>query len=183
VRAGPRARLLGLGVVCFAVGVGMLVLLRPPADPPLRAGAPAPAFALPGLDGREIALGDLRGRVVFVNFWATWCPPCRDEAPALERLYRSLSGEGFELLGVSIDDPAAGEAIERFRAEHGLSFPLLVDADRSVYRAYQATGVPETFLVDRSGRVVERFVGPRDWDEPRYANAIRALLADRPESL
>jgi peroxiredoxin len=115
---------------------------------------------------------------VFVNFWATWCPPCRDEAPALERLYRSLHGEGFELLGVSIDDPSARAAVDGFRTEFDLSFPLLLDPDRSAYRAFQATGVPETFLVDRAGRVVERFVGPRDWDEPRYRNAIRALLVD-----
>ncbi len=180
--ASPRTRLLGLAVVSFSVGVGILALLRPPADPPLRAGAKAPAFALAALSGGEVGLGDLRGRVVFVNFWATWCPPCRDEAPALERLYRSLRGEGFEVLGVSIDDAGARAAIEGFRAEYGLSFPLLVDADRSAYRAFQATGVPETFLVDREGRLIERFVGPRDWDEPRYAHAIRALLADGPGS-
>jgi peroxiredoxin len=140
-------------------------------------GAPAPGFELPALSGTAVALGDLRGRVVFVNFWATWCPPCREEAPALERLYRRLRGEGFEVVGVSIDDPSGREAVERFRDEFSLSFPLLVDPDRSAYRAYQATGVPETFVVDRSGRLAERFVGPRDWDEPRYANAVRTLLA------
>jgi peroxiredoxin len=177
VNASQSARLLGLAAASFAAGVALLVALRPPADPPLRAGAPAPGFELPGLSGDAVDLGDLRGRVVFVNFWATWCPPCRKEAPALERLYRNLRAEGFEVLGVSIDDPSARDAIERFREEFGLTFPLLVDPDRSAYRAYQATGVPETFLVDRAGRVVERFVGPRDWDEPRYANAVRALLA------
>lgn len=177
--AVPRARLLWLAAACFAAGVAITAVLRPPVEPPLRAGAVAPAFELPALSGEAIALGDLRGRVVFVNFWATWCPPCREEAPALERLYRSLRAEGFEVLGVSIDDAQAREAIEHFRAEFGLSFPLLVDPDRSAYRAFQATGVPETFLVDAAGRVVERFVGPRDWDEPRYKSAIRALLAGR----
>jgi peroxiredoxin len=181
VSAGSSARLLGLAAVCFAAGVGILVALRPPAAGPLRIGSPAPAFALPALAGEPIALGDLRGRVVFVNFWATWCPPCRDEAPALERLYRSLREEGFEVVGVSIDDPSARDAVERFRSEFGLSFPLLFDPDKSAYRSFQATGVPETFLIDREGRIVERFVGPRDWDEPRYANAVRALLAGGPE--
>ncbi len=175
--ARPGTRFLLAAVLLVAAGAAALVALSPPSAPPLGVGGHAPGFELALADGsRRIDLDGLRGRVVFVNFWATWCAPCRDEAPALERLYRGLSGEGFEILAISIDDPAAREAVQAFRAEFELSFPVLLDADRSAYRAYQATGVPESFLIDRAGRVTERFVGPRNWDEARYGDAVRRML-------
>lgn len=164
----------------FAIGLALLVWMRPPADPPLRLGAAAPDFELADLSGRITRLSELRGHVVFVNFWATWCPPCRDEAPALETLYGDLREEGFEILAVSIDELAARAAVEQFRDEFRLSFPVLLDPERSAYGDFQATGVPETFLIDRNGRVVERFVGPRDWEQPRYERAVRRLLAVEP---
>jgi cytochrome c biogenesis protein CcmG/thiol:disulfide interchange protein DsbE len=173
-RSLPLLLVVGL----FALAAGALVVSRPSVEPPLRAGAAAPAFRLDSLDGGTLALEESRGRVVFVNFWATWCPPCRDEAPGLERLYRELRDEGFDLLAVSIDAPDAREKVEAFRGEFGLSFPILFDPDRRVYEAFQATGVPETFLVNRRGEIVERFVGPRDWEQSRYAAAIRRLLTE-----
>ncbi len=174
----PGSRLLLAAVLAVAAGAAALVAFWPPAAPPLRVGGLAPDFELDLADGSgRLRSGGLRGRVLFVNFWATWCPPCRDEAPALEQLYRGLAGEGFEIVAISIDEAEARNAVQEFRSEFGLSFPVLVDPDRSAYRAYQATGVPETFLVDREGRVAERFVGPRRWDEARYAEAVRRLLA------
>lgn len=172
-----RSGVLPLLVVCalFAAGVGALVAWRAPSDA-ARIDAPAPEFALADLGDGQVALSELRGRVVFVNFWATWCGPCRDEAPALERLYASLRHQGFELLGVSIDAEGDRDAILEFQEEFALSFPILVDPGKEAYRAYGATGVPESFLIDASGRLVERFIGPRNWDEPRYARALRRLL-------
>ena len=172
-----RSGILPLLVVCvlFAAGVGALVAWRAPADA-ARIDAPAPGFTLADLAGGQVSLSDLRGRVVFVNFWATWCGPCRDEAPSLARLYAALRPEGFELLGVSIDSAADRGAILEFQEEFALSFPILVDPGKEAYRAYGATGVPESFLIDGSGRLVERFIGPRNWDEPRYARALRRLL-------
>jgi thiol-disulfide isomerase/thioredoxin len=114
--------------------------------------------------------------VVFLNFWATWCAPCREEAPSLQRIYTDLSDEGFELVAISIDPENASAEIEAFRSEFELSFPIVLDAARVAYDAYGATGVPETFLIDREGRLAERYVGPRNWDEPRYTRAIRRLL-------
>jgi peroxiredoxin len=163
----------------FAAGVGAVVALRAPGSSGPRIDAPAPGFSLPDLDGGALALDALRGRVVFVNFWGTWCAPCRDEAPSLERLYGLLRDDGFELVGVSIDAPGAADEIRAFRDEFGISFPILVDPGKEVYRAYGATGVPETFLIDAGGNLVERFVGPRNWDEPRYARALRRLLEAR----
>jgi peroxiredoxin len=172
-----RSGVLPLLVVCalFAAGVGALVAWRAPSDV-ARIDAPAPEFALANLAGEQVSLSGLRGRVVFVNFWATWCDPCRDEAPSLERLYASFQDEGFELLGVSVDAGGDRDAILDFQEEFALLFPILVDPSKEAYRAYGATGVPESFLIDASGRLVERFIGPRNWDEPRYARALRRLL-------
>ena len=150
---------------------------RQPVRPSLRTGSLAPEFSLPVAEGRDVSLSALRGRVVFVNFWATWCAPCREEAPSLERLYESLRGEGLEVLGISIDSEQDEAEVQRFARDLGLTFPLPRDPDKRVYAAYQASGVPETFLVDRAGRILERFVGPQDWDDPRYARAIRHALA------
>ncbi len=163
----------------FAVGVGAVVALRAPGSSGPRLDAPAPGFSLPPLEGGSLSLDSLRGRVVFVNFRATWCAPCREEAPSLQRLYDRLRDDGFELVGISIDAPGSEAKIRAFRDEFGLSFPILVDPDKEAYRAYGATGVPETFLIDSAGSLTERFVGPRNWDEPRYARALQRMLEAR----
>ena len=165
-------------VALFAAGAGAYAWLRPPSGPALRPGTLAPEFSLPLLDGGPpVSLASLRGKVVFVNFWATWCPPCKAEAPSLDRLYHELHPEGFEVLGISIDAPDAGPAIEAFRKDLGLRFPIPLDPQKRVYDAYRVAAVPETFLVDPQGQVLERFVGPQNWDDPRYARAIRRALA------
>jgi peroxiredoxin len=161
----------------FAVGVGAYVALRTPSVE-LRTGSLAPEFSLPVLGGGpDVSLGSLRGKVVFVNFWATWCPPCRAEAPSLQSLYEKLHGDGLEIVAISIDKPDATEAIEGFRREFSISFPIPLDPDKRVNDAYQVSGVPETFLIDPSGRVLEHFIGPQNWADPRYSRAVRRALA------
>lgn len=172
----PGVLSLLVAVALFAAGVAAFVVVREPSGPALRSGTVAPDFSLPVAGGAEVSLAALRGRVVFVNFWATWCAPCRQEAPSLERLYRTLHAEGFDVLGISIDAPEDDPAVEAFTAEFELTFPIPRDTHKRVYGAYRVSGVPETFLVDRQGRVLERFVGPQDWDDPRYARAIRKAL-------
>ncbi len=159
-----------------AAAAGVLVGLRGTSAPPLRVGTPAPDFSLPSLAGPDRSLAELRGRVVFVNFWATWCAPCKEEAPSLDRLYRSFPRESFEILAVSIDAPGLDREVGAFGDEYELSFPILLDPEQRTYAAYQASGVPETVVVGVDGRLIERFVGPRDWDQPRYARAVRRLI-------
>ncbi len=153
---------------------------------PVVRGATAPAFSLPRLPanadapgvpgeaGPSIGLASLAGRVVLVNFWATWCEPCEQELPAMERHYQRLHGDRFELVAVSIDDEDAkvGEFVKRY----SLTFPIAMDRNKAVSAAYQTTGVPESLLVDRDGRIVERYVGPREWDAPEYVHRIEALF-------
>lgn len=127
---------------------------------------PAPAFVLPRLDGEgTVSLEALRGKVVVLNFWASWCVPCRDEAPALEATWQRYKDRGVVVLGVNVQDlvPAA----QRFLRETATTFPTVRDKDNTVYRAYGLTGVPETFFIDRAGRIVRKFPGavikPEAW--------------------
>ena len=166
-------RAIGLGAL-LALGVAWLVVSAEPSLPPADVGAPAPGFALPDLEGRERALADERGKVVLVNFWATWCKPCEDEMPAMERVYQDLAPEGFELIAISVDE-SIGE-VREFQARLGLSFPILHDPDKDAAARYQSFRYPESFLVDREGTLVARFIGPREWDTPVYRGRIRRLV-------
>ena len=148
--------------------------------PPVGRGSPAPPFSLSSLDGGPVSLADLRGRVVLVNFWATWCKPCEDEMPAMQRLYQQLSGEGFELVAISVDEDV--EAVRSFRDRYGLSFTILLDPDRSVAEAYQTFRFPESLLLRPDGVVVERYVGEKRWDAEAYVERIRRLLTTQVSS-
>jgi len=142
---------------------------------PLRVGQPAPGFTLPGLDGKMVSLSDYRGQVVLVNVWATWCPPCVDEMPSMEKLYRELKGENFEILAVSID--ALGEkAVAPFMKKYNLSFPALMDPDGTIKALYQTTGVPESFIINQEGILIEKVIGPKDWATPPVVGFFRNLL-------
>ena len=144
----------GAWIVGAAVAIGVLLaaLWGDPTPPPLRAGSAAPELALRDIESdAPVSLRNLRGRVVLVNFWATWCKPCEDEMPAMERLYRALQPQGFELLAISVDGDAA--PVREFRQRLNLSFPILHDPDKRVSRAWQTDRYPESFLIDTQGRV------------------------------
>jgi peroxiredoxin len=167
----------GVAVILAAVLVAATYALFAgfPGSPPIGRGDRAIDFTLPGIgDGPPLRLADLRGRVVLINFWATWCKPCEDEMPAMERLYRSLPRGGFELVAISVDD--GPEPVLAFRDRLGLSFPLLLDPEQKVSGAYAAKQFPETLLVDQNGVVVERYVGAKEWDLPAYRDRIVRLI-------
>ena len=123
---------------------------------------PAPSRALPLLDGGQGSLAGLRGKPVIVNFWASWCEPCKDEAPMIEAAHKRLRKAGGTVLGVTVSD-ASGDS-RAFMREHGLSFPSLRDVDGELGEDFGTTGVPETFAVDRAGRVVAVSRGQVDED-------------------
>ena len=166
---------------CVLAGA-VFAMLAEPGPEPIGRGSRAPDFTLERLGSEEpVRLSDLRGRVVLVNFWATWCKPCEDEMPAMQRLYEQLAGPSFELLAVSVDEEP-GE-VERFRDRLGVGFPILLDPQQRAAHAYQTFRFPETLLVDADGSVVERYIGPKEWDASAYVERIRRLLeAEVPSS-
>lgn len=170
-----------LVALVVAVAASFAVLTAPRTPPPLGRGSRAPDFSLPRLEGgSEVSLASLRGQVVLVNFWATWCKPCEDEMPAMGRLYQRTKDAGFALLAVSIDE--GSEEVDRFQERLALPFPILLDPEKQVAQRYQTYRFPETFLVDREGLIVERYIGPKDWDSPAYVARVRRLLDGTPTS-
>jgi len=141
----------------------------------VKVGDEAPDFQLRDLEGNVVALSRLRGKVVLLNFWATWCGPCRVEMPAMEQLYRTFSRQDFEILAVSTD-PQGAAVTRPFRQELGLTFPILHDAEFRVGLAYGARTLPMSFVVDRNGLVRQKIPGARDWIAPEAKELIRALL-------
>ncbi len=147
-------------------------------QPASGASFPAPDFALNDLAGRAHRLSAYRGKIVFLNFWATWCPPCREEMPGMEQLYRRLGHDDFAMLAVNEDEDGA-PAVRRFVDGMGLSFPVLVDEKGTVPPRYGVTGYPETFIIDRNGQVLKRFIGPADWDSEELRSYFAQLLDER----
>ncbi len=136
----------------------------------------APDFTLRTLDGPNLRLQEQRGRVVLLNFWATWCGPCRQEMPHLNRLYEKYRAAGFTLLGVNIDDDARNAA--GVSTKLGLKFPVLLDTDKKVSRLYDLGTMPSTLLIDRDGRVRYVHLGYKDGYEATYEKQIRELLKE-----
>ena len=146
------------------------------ARPRVQPSAAAPDFTLRSMDGPNLRLAEQRGRVVMVNFWATWCGPCRQEMPHLNKLYDKYRDSGFVLLGVNIDDNA--RKATDLAAKLGLKFPVLLDTDKTVSRLYDMGSMPSTVLIDRDGKVRHLHRGYRDGYELTYDQQVRALLKE-----
>lgn len=135
---------------------------------------PAPSFRLSSLDGTSMDSMQLRGKVLLVNFWATWCGPCKEEMPALDRLKRVFANKEFELLAVTTDQQLEG--IRKYVVALGLRFPILIDETKEVSAAFGVRGLPTTVLIDKQGRMAALAVGPRQWDGPESVTLIQALM-------
>lgn len=172
-----------VAVLLALIGVGWLVRDR---FLPVEVGTVAPNFSAQDMAGRPVALRDLRGEVVLLNIWATWCPPCREEMPSMQRLYQRLGPEGLKMVAVSIDaapgkvDPGGrpGGDVAAFAREMGLTFTIWRDPDGVVPRTYRTTGVPESFVIDRSGTIIKKVIGPTEWDSPSSVDLFRRLLRE-----
>lgn len=138
--------------------------------------SPAPDFTLRDLAGDRVTLSHLKGRVVFLNFWATWCPPCREEMPSMERLHQTHKGRGLLVLAVNLQE--SPNLVRKFARNFGLSFPILLDETGEVSSAYGARALPMTFLIDTNGSIAARAVGARDWDSPAALDLIQKLAAN-----
>ncbi len=138
-------------------------------------GEQAPDFTLRDLAGKTVTLSALEGKVVLVNFWATWCPPCRTEMPSMERLYRAFKGQDFEMLAINVEEDGA-KVLPNFLSEHPHSFPVLLDEKAEVQSSYGVFRYPETFVVGKNGVVVDKVIGARDWSSPKMIEYIKFLV-------
>lgn len=144
----------------------------------LTEGDAAPSFAAATLAGDTISLADLRGEVVMLNIWATWCIPCRREMPGLQALHERYAERGLHVIGVSIDGSNATESVGRFLEDYGITFTILHDPSDRVTRAFRSMGVPETYLIGRGGRIAKRWIGLFDPEAESTVTAVEAELAE-----
>ena len=142
----------------------------------LKPAKAAKNFTLPDLDGKPHKLTDYRGKVVLVNFWATWCPPCRREMPSMERLSQRLKDQPFVILAINEQEDPEQVFVFTGQLDPAPTFPILFDRDSKVANAWGVLGLPASFIVDQQGRVVYRAMGGREFDHPEIERAIRALL-------
>lgn len=165
-----------LFLLLFAVaGSGLYLLLRRDLTSGPKLGSLAPEFTLRDGKQQEVPLASLRGKAVLLNFWATWCGPCQEEMPSLEALYQRYKDKGFVVLGVSLDDEG-WPAIEEFTKRIPISFPILLDAQQAISDLYQVYRIPETYLIDPSGKIVDKFVGPQDYDKEIFYKKVERHL-------
>ncbi len=167
---------LGLGITfpSFAGNAAFAELAREAGMDAYAVPLKAPAFELVGLDGQTRGKRDYRGQVVLLNFWASWCPPCREEFPSLQRLQRIQGGRDFTVLAIAVADTAA--AVTRFLEGRPPGFDVLLDDDRKTAGDFRAAGVPVTYLLDRNGRLLAGKTGPQDWNSVAMRRLIQATI-------
>jgi cytochrome c biogenesis protein CcmG, thiol:disulfide interchange protein DsbE len=141
---------------------------------PVTLGSDAPDFHAKVLGSNQVrSMADYKGKVVLLNVWATWCPPCKAELPSLEQLYREYGPKGLKLVAVSIDDYVSEDSIRSFAKNYGLTFDILHDSTHAIERIYQTTGYPETFVIGPEGTIRKKWIGADDWT----SQGNRALIA------
>jgi len=146
---------------------------------PVEVGSSAPPFTATDLKtGRPVTLADFKGQVVLLNIWATWCEPCKIEMPSLEQLEKEIGPQGLKIVSVSIDEGGA-DVVRQFARDYGLTFQILHDPGGRIERIYQTTGVPESFVINRQGRIVKKVIGAADWDATINKDLVRRLLAQQ----
>lgn len=165
-----RNLLVLLATLLLAVGLFLY-----PFPEKVKTGSLAPEWGLKEERGSFRKLSDYRGKVVLLNFWATWCPPCRAEMPSLGRLQSSFKKDGFQIIAISVDEEGWG-GIQSFLKVVPVNFPIFWDERAEASEAYGVSRLPESFLIDQKGVLVRRYRGPRDWDAPEIIREIEALL-------
>lgn len=169
-----RFKSLTIALVAAAAAAGCTADAPRPPTP----GNPAPAFAAPTLDGDTVSLASLRGSPVLLNVWATWCPPCRAELPALQKLQDDFAAEGLRVIAVSIDGRGAAPDVKQFAENHGLRLMILHDPDETITQSFRLTGVPHSFLIAPDGTITEKWVGEIDAGSEAIRAPVRRLLAN-----
>lgn len=133
----------------------------------------APGFNLPDLDGKTHTLADYHGQLLIVNFWATWCPPCREEMPSMNRAWHQVKDEGIAMVAINVGEDE--DTVFTFTGDYPVDFPILLDQDSSTVNRWPVRGLPTTFVIDPQGRLVYQAIGGRAWDDPKLLDRIRTL--------
>lgn len=139
-------------------------------------GSVAPDFSLTNQAGKAVTLGDYRGKVVLINFWATWCSPCVSEMASLDRLYQKYKDKNFDLLAISVDEGGWDE-VGAFLKNHPVTFPIVIDGDYKVADLYGTYRVPETYLINAEGKIVDKILGAQEWDSPEMLSLIEKAIS------
>ena len=181
-QGSSRVAILLVGAVILAVVFG-IVWMQSAKYELLAVGKQAPDFVLTDLNGKPQRLSDFRGKVVFLNFWATWCKPCREEMPSMEVLHKNFEKDGLVILAVSIDRVTTTKDIPPFIKGMNLTFPVLIDSWGKTDKPYKRMGVPETFIIDRDGVIREIVIGPRDWTRLDSLEILTKLLNVTPKAV
>ena len=171
---GQWLRPLSILLLCLALTPAQAEAPAAQTLPAAKQPTPAPDFELPDLDDRLHKLSDYRGKVVVLNFWATWCPPCRYEMPSMQRGSEKTRDENVVFLGVNVGEDQ--DTVFTFLADYPVDFPLLLDRDARVIEQYPVTGLPTTYIIDPEGRITHRAVGGREWDDDGLLKTLRGLL-------
>lgn len=179
--SAPRLLILIAGTVILVLTFA-IVWLQSAKYELLVVGKPAPDFALSDLNDKPYRLSDFRGKVVFLNFWATWCKPCREEMPSMEILNKNFEKDGLVILAVSIDRVTTTREIPPFVKGLNLTFPVLIDSWGKTDKPYKRMGVPETFIIDQEGIIREIVIGPRDWTRLDSLQVLTKLLNVTPKA-
>jgi cytochrome c biogenesis protein CcmG, thiol:disulfide interchange protein DsbE len=172
-----------VGLILALIGIGWIARDR---FAPIEVGSEAPDYQTVDLKGNPVRVSDLRGEVVLLNIWATWCPPCREEMPSMQRLHEELGPQGLKIVAVSVDAAPGkvdrvgklGGNIEEFAREMNLTFEIWHDESGEIQRKYWATAVPETFVINRAGLIVKKVIGGTQWDSEANRALFLRLLAE-----
>ncbi len=181
-QGSSRGTILLVGAVILAAVFG-IVWMQSAKYELLAVGKQAPDFVLTDLNDKPQRLSEFRGKVVFLNFWATWCKPCREEMPSMEVLHKNFEKDGLVILAVSIDRVTTTKDIPPFTKGMNLTFPVLIDSWGKTDKPYKRMGVPETFIIDRDGVIREIVIGPRDWTRLDSLEILTKLLNVTPKAV
>ncbi len=184
--AGKKKKKKGVGssaiiiVVVVVLAVVTSVIINKRSFEPVVAGTNSINFVTNDLDGKLRRLDEFKGKVIFLNLWATWCKPCEEEMPSMQRVYDVLKGRNFEMIALSVDTEGP-EVVREFVERYGLTFPVFLDPKGKIKNGYKTTGVPETFIIDQNGVIAEKIWGPRNWDDKRNMKMVLDLLDNGPK--
>ena len=162
-----------MSAVLIFFAVSILAMSGTPSKEPAKRQL-AHDFSLSNLSGKQVKLSSFRGKIVLLNFWASWCPPCREEMPSIETLYNKMKGKKFQILAVNLDEEGV-DVVKRFVSKNRYTFPVLLDPDNKAAVKYGIYSIPTTYIIDKQGYIIDSYIGSRDWSEDKVISALKKI--------